>query len=83
MHIAMNAIHSTQLDLNLLKTFDALFVTRSTSRAAQALGVGQPAVSHALGGCATRLAIRFSSVPPGAWSRQRGPSVWPSRYARR
>jgi len=28
MHIAMNAIRSTQLDLNLLKTFDALFVTR-------------------------------------------------------
>jgi DNA-binding transcriptional LysR family regulator len=49
MHIAMNSIHSTQLDLNLLKTFDALFVTRSASRAAAALGVGQPAVSHALG----------------------------------
>jgi DNA-binding transcriptional LysR family regulator len=49
MHIAMNSIHSTQLDLNLLKTFDALFVTRSASRAAEALGVGQPAVSHALG----------------------------------
>jgi LysR family transcriptional activator of mexEF-oprN operon len=48
-HIAMNSIHSTQLDLNLLKTFDALFVTRSASRAAAALGVGQPAVSHALG----------------------------------
>ena len=49
MHIAMNSIHSTQLDLNLLKTFDALFVTRSASSAAAALGVGQPAVSHALG----------------------------------
>ena len=48
-HIAMNSIHSTQLDLNLLKTFDALFVTRSASSAAAALGVGQPAVSHALG----------------------------------
>jgi len=33
MYIAMNSIHSTQLDLNLLKTFDALFATRSASRA--------------------------------------------------
>lgn len=44
----MNRIHSTDLDLNLLKVFDALFQARSASRAAAALGVGQSAVSHAL-----------------------------------
>ncbi|MBW4332024.1 LysR family transcriptional regulator [Stakelama sp. CBK3Z-3] len=37
-----------QLDLNLLQTFDALFESRSTTRAADRLGLTQSAVSHAL-----------------------------------
>ncbi len=36
------------LDLNLLRTFDALMKQRSVTRAADRLGVTQPAVSHAL-----------------------------------
>jgi LysR family transcriptional regulator, mexEF-oprN operon transcriptional activator len=37
-----------RIDLNLLVTFDALMTTRSVTRAAERLGLGQPAVSHAL-----------------------------------
>lgn len=45
----MKSIHSPTLDLNLLKVFDAVMQTRSVSRAADLLGVGQSAVSHGLG----------------------------------
>ncbi|WP_395452256.1 LysR family transcriptional regulator (plasmid) [Azospirillum melinis] len=45
----MKAIHNPALDLNLIKVFDALLETRNVSRAAEALGVSQSAVSHALG----------------------------------
>ncbi|MFC7540434.1 LysR family transcriptional regulator [Siccirubricoccus deserti] len=38
-----------RLDLNLLIAFDALATERSVTRAAERLGLGQPAVSHALG----------------------------------
>jgi DNA-binding transcriptional LysR family regulator len=44
----MKAVHSADLDLNLLKLFDAVMQTRSVSRAAVLLGVGQSAVSHGL-----------------------------------
>jgi len=37
-----------RIDLNLLVTFDALMTTRSVTQAAERLGLGQPAVSHAL-----------------------------------
>jgi DNA-binding transcriptional LysR family regulator len=42
----MSTIHD--LDLNLLRVLDALLETRSATRAAARLGVGQSAVSHAL-----------------------------------
>jgi DNA-binding transcriptional LysR family regulator len=35
-------------DLNLLVAFDALYVERSVTRAAQRVGMGQPGMSHAL-----------------------------------
>jgi DNA-binding transcriptional LysR family regulator len=44
----MKSVHSSVLDLNLLKVFDALMQTRSVSRAAELLGVGQSAASHSL-----------------------------------
>ncbi len=47
-HNVMTTIHSQQLDLNLIKMFDALLETRNVSRAAERLGVSQSAVSHAL-----------------------------------
>src|SRR3954463_15768958 len=53
----MSVIHSSagtmeaslkQLDLNLLTAFDALLREQSVTRAADALGVTQSAISHAL-----------------------------------
>jgi DNA-binding transcriptional LysR family regulator len=41
------------LDLNLLRIFDAVYQQRSVSRAAEVLGLSQPAVSHGL----TRLRL--------------------------
>jgi DNA-binding transcriptional LysR family regulator len=41
-------MHVMDFDLNLLKTLDAVLETRSVTRAAQRLGLSQPATSHAL-----------------------------------
>ena len=41
-------MNTTDLDLNLLRTFHAVHAERSVSRAAERLGVSQPTVSHAL-----------------------------------
>lgn len=46
-------MHINEIDLNLLRVFDAVYRTRSVSRAAEVLGLTQPAVSHAL----TRLRL--------------------------
>lgn len=45
----MSEIHFSQLDLNLLRVFDALLDERSVTRAGHRLGLSQSAVSHALG----------------------------------
>ncbi|MDM0115895.1 LysR family transcriptional regulator [Variovorax sp. J22R133] len=45
----MNAMHIDKIDLNLLRLFDAIYRARSVSRAAEALGLTQPAASHGLG----------------------------------
>ncbi|SAK74726.1 LysR family transcriptional regulator [Caballeronia hypogeia] len=49
------ALRVQDLDLNLLKTFHAVFDERHVGRAALRLGVTQPSVSHALG----RLRLMF------------------------
>src|SRR6201996_5239192 len=45
----MSELHFNQLDLNLLKVFDALLDERNVTRAGGRLGLSQSAVSHALG----------------------------------
>ena len=45
----MNELHFGNLDLNLLRVFDALLEERSVTRAGERLGLSQSAVSHALG----------------------------------
>ncbi len=40
--------HLAKIDLNLLVAFDALAAERSVTRAAARIGIGQPAMSHAL-----------------------------------
>jgi DNA-binding transcriptional LysR family regulator len=52
----ISAVHIREFDLNLLHVFAAVHAARSVSRAAQALGLSQPAVSHAL--TRLRLALR-------------------------
>ncbi len=44
----MNDAHIGNLDLNLLRVFDALIEARSATRAGERLGLSQSAVSHAL-----------------------------------
>ncbi len=44
----MHKIHNVNIDLNLLKIFNAIYSERSISRAAEHLGMSQSAVSHAL-----------------------------------
>lgn len=41
-------MHPDELDLNLLRVFDALNTTRSVTAAAEQLGLSQPATSHGL-----------------------------------
>lgn len=44
----MNATNIANIDLNLLTVFDAVMECRTTTRAAERLGLTQPAISHAL-----------------------------------
>jgi DNA-binding transcriptional LysR family regulator len=46
-------MHVNELDLNLLRVFDAVYRARNVSRAAELLGIAQPAASQAL----TRLRL--------------------------
>ncbi len=54
--MSIDHVNLSRLDLNLLVAFDALLSERSVTRAAARVGIGQPAMSHALG----RLRIVFS-----------------------
>lgn len=59
-------MHIKDVDLNLLRLFDAVYRTRSVSRAAQALGLTQPAASQGL--TRLRLLIQdplFTRAPGG------------------
>ena len=62
----MNAMHIDAIDLNLLRLFDAVYRARSVSRAAEAMGLTQPAASHGLG--RLRLLLKdalFTRAPGG------------------
>src|SRR5918995_2399873 len=49
MILLINHAHLSRLDLNLLVAFDALLAEGSVTRAAERVGIGQSAMSHALG----------------------------------
>ncbi len=51
-------MHINELDLNLLRVFDAIYRQRSVSRAAEALGLSQPTVSQGL----TRLRLALQDA---------------------
>jgi DNA-binding transcriptional LysR family regulator len=62
----MHAMHIESMDLNLLRLFDAVYRARSVSRAAEELGLTQPAASHGLG--RMRLLLKdalFTRAPGG------------------
>jgi DNA-binding transcriptional LysR family regulator len=52
----IHAVHIREIDLNLLRLFDAVYRLRSVSRAAEALQLSQPAASQGLG--RLRLQVR-------------------------
>ena len=63
---SIQTMHVRDLDLNLLHVFQAVHTARNVSRAAESLGLSQPAVSHAL--TRLRLALHdplFVRAPAG------------------
>lgn len=76
----MSDFHFNQLDLNLLKVFDALLDERNVTRAGARLGLSQSAVSHALGRLRQLLGDelfvrRSSGMDPTPRALEIGPSV--------
>ena len=71
------------LDLNLLRVFDAVLHERGVTPAAARLGLTQPAVSNAL----ARLRALFGDAlfvrTPAAWTPRPSRASWPSRCGRR
>ena len=65
----------SRVDLNLLVVFDAIYAEGGVSRAAERLNLTQPAISHALAGCASCSTIRCSSATAAPWRRRRSPSA--------
>jgi len=70
------------LDLNLLRVFDAIFQTRSVTVAASNLHLTQPAVSKQLTACANCSRILCSSAPTTEWRRRLARKPLPSRFVR-
>ena len=78
----MHSMNVGQLDLNLLHVFAAVHQARSVSRAAERLGLSQPAVSHAL----TRLRLLlhdplFTRAPGGVRPTPRADRLAPQVQA--
>jgi len=69
----MKEIQLHRIDLNLLVVFEALMVEGSVAGAAGKLGKTPSAISHALAGCAIRLATRFWSRLAGGCSQAPSP----------
>jgi DNA-binding transcriptional LysR family regulator len=76
----MKKVHFSNLDLNLLRVFEALMEERSVTRAGERLGLTQSAVSHALNRLRTNLDddlfVRTSEgMRPTPWALEAGPQV--------
>jgi len=76
----MKNVHFPNLDLNLLKVFEALLEEKSVTRAGERLGLTQSAVSHAL----NRLRVALDDelfmrtadgMQPTVWAMEAGPKV--------
>ncbi len=76
----MKSAHFPNLDLNLLKVFDALMEERSVTRAGERLGLTQSAVSHALNRLRASLDDELflrtaDGMRPTPWAIDAGPKV--------
>ena len=76
----MKSAHIPNLDLNLLKVFDALMEERSVTRAGERLGLTQSAVSHALNRLRSALDDELflrtaEGMRPTTWAIDAGPKV--------
>jgi DNA-binding transcriptional LysR family regulator len=76
----MSEMHFNQLDLNLLRVFDALLDERNVTRAGDRLGLSQSAVSHALGRLRLTLADdlfvrRSTGMEPTPRALEIGPAL--------
>jgi DNA-binding transcriptional LysR family regulator len=76
----MSEVHFNQLDLNLLRVFDALLDERNVTRAGDRLGLSQSAVSHALGRLRLTLADdlfvrRSTGMEPTPRALEIGPAL--------
>ena len=67
-----------EIDLNLLVVFKQLLAERSVSRAAEALGLSQPAVSNSLARLRKLMGDELSCARRPAWSPRLLPNSWPS-----
>lgn len=75
----MNEAHFKNLDLNLLRVFDALLEEESATRAGSKLGLTQSAVSHALGRLRLSLGDElFVRGPSGLQATPRAVEMGPS-----
>ena len=78
----MNLSHISNLDLNLLRVFDALLQEESVSRAGVRLGLSQSAVSHALGRLRQALGDElFRRGPAGMQPTARALEIGPAVHA--
>lgn len=74
----MSGVHFGSLDLNLLRVFKALFAERSATRAGEALGLSQSAISHALGRLRRHLGDElFMRSPEGLVPTSRAAAIGP------
>jgi len=76
----MKNVHFSNLDLNLLKVFEALIEEKSVTRAGERLGLTQSAVSHALNRLRATLDddlfVRTADgMQPTVWALEAGPKV--------
>ena len=79
----MSEFHFNQLDLNLLRVFDALLDERNVTRAGARLGLSQSAVSHALGRLRQLLddelfVRRSNGMDPTPRALEIGPTIPPA-----
>src|SRR3954463_15054687 len=72
----MHAVHLKDIDLNLLRLFDAVFRTSNVSRAAQLLDLTQPAARQGL------TPLGAAAAGPAPAGGQPGPDTLAGRVAR-